>query len=82
MSRWLVARERGLYGLRYEQVFGESRRGMASSSLRFSRLGKSVAFHPEPDNGLFGRPRFPQPEQDLLGPIGNGGDPAGDCGGG
>jgi hypothetical protein len=49
----LLAREKGLYGVSFEKVFG-GRRGVSASSLRLSRQGEAVAFHLEPDNGRFG----------------------------
>jgi hypothetical protein len=54
VSRRLLARERGLYGVSFEQVFGGSRRALPASSLGLSRQGETVAFHLEPDNGVFG----------------------------
>jgi hypothetical protein len=50
----LVTRERGLYGVAHEDIAGGQRRGIPTSSLRLSRLGKTVAFHVEPDTGTFG----------------------------
>jgi hypothetical protein len=49
----LLAREKGLYGVSFEEVFG-GRRGVSASSLRLSRQGEPVAFHLEPANGRFG----------------------------
>jgi hypothetical protein len=49
----LTVREKGLYGVRFEEVMGASRRGVAASSLRLSRQGEAVAFHIEPDQGAF-----------------------------
>jgi Peptidase family C25/Concanavalin A-like lectin/glucanases superfamily/Domain of unknown function (DUF2341)/Propeptide_C25 len=53
VARRLVTRERGLYGVSYEEIFGRGR-AVAASSLRLSRLGDRVAFHLEPDPGMFG----------------------------
>lgn len=53
VTRRLLARERGLYGVSYDQV-GSGPRGVPASSLRLSRLGESVAYHLEPDVGRFG----------------------------
>lgn len=50
----LVAKESGLYGVRFEEL-GLRRRGVAASSLRLSRHGEAVAFHLEPDKDVFGR---------------------------
>jgi len=50
----LLTRERGLYGVSFEQLFGRSRRALPASSLRLSRLGEAVAFHLEPDGAAFG----------------------------
>jgi hypothetical protein len=52
--RRLVAREHGLYAVRFDQVMGERARAVPASSLRLSRLGEPVPFHLEPDNGAFG----------------------------
>jgi len=49
----LKVREKGLYGASFEEVMGASRRGVAASSLRLSRQGEVVAFHLEPDQGVF-----------------------------
>ncbi len=56
-NRALVARlattQRGLYALRYEDVFGRSRRGARAYEVRLSRLGENVAYHLEPDRQRF-----------------------------
>jgi len=49
----LVAREKGLYGVSFEEALGG--RAAAAGALRLSRQGEPVAFHLEPDNGVFGR---------------------------
>jgi hypothetical protein len=49
----LAIRERGLYGVSFEEALGG--RAVAGRSLRLSRQGEPVAFHLEPDNGVFGR---------------------------
>ena len=54
VSTRFLTRERGLYGVSFQQVFGGRRRGIPPSSLRLSRLGEVVAFHLEPDNAVFG----------------------------
>jgi hypothetical protein len=44
----------GLHGVRYEDVLSRGRnRGVSAGNLRLSRLGKTVAFHLEPDDGRF-----------------------------
>jgi hypothetical protein len=54
----LVVRERGLYRVSYEEIFGagvgRDRRRIPVSSLRLSRQGESVAFHVEPASLGFG----------------------------
>ncbi|HEY7700333.1 MAG TPA: C25 family cysteine peptidase, partial [Vicinamibacteria bacterium] len=55
VARRLVTRERGLYGVSFEELFGRSRRGISADTLRLSRLGQTVAIHLEPDRTLFGR---------------------------
>jgi hypothetical protein len=50
----LVTRERGLYALRYEDLFGARRRAALSSGLRLSRLGMPVPYHLEPSSRPFG----------------------------
>ena len=56
-ERRVVARlgttERGLYGVRFEDVFHGRRRGVRVSALRLSRQGETVAFHLEPDPNRF-----------------------------
>jgi hypothetical protein len=57
VTRRLVTKDPGLYGVSYEQLFparGTRRRGVSASSLRLSRLGETVAFHLEPDVSVFG----------------------------
>jgi Peptidase family C25/Right handed beta helix region len=49
----LVARERGLYRVTFEEAMG--RRLATASPVRLSRQGEPVAFHLVPDNGVFGR---------------------------
>jgi hypothetical protein len=49
----LTVRESGLHGVSFEEVMGGSRRAVAASSLRLSRLGQAVAFHLEPDPEVF-----------------------------
>ncbi len=57
-SRRVTARlatvERGLYGVRFEDVFGDRRRGVRSSRVRLSRQGEPVAFHVAPAPNRFG----------------------------
>jgi len=48
----LVARDEGLYGVRFEEAMGG--RPVTESRLRVSRQEEPVAFHLEPDNGVFG----------------------------
>jgi hypothetical protein len=50
----LVTRERGIYALRYEDLFPSGRHTLASE-LRLSRLGEPVAYHLEPGSRRFGR---------------------------
>jgi hypothetical protein len=50
----LVTKEAGLYRVRFEEVFGSSRRGAPLSQLRLSRKGQAVAYHVEPRGPLFG----------------------------
>jgi hypothetical protein len=50
----LATREKGLYRVAFEDLFGRGRRSVATSSLRLSRLGRPVAYHVEPDDGVFG----------------------------
>jgi len=50
----LAARERGLYEVRFEELFGKRRRGFPASSLSLSRLGSPVAFHLEPASQTMG----------------------------
>jgi len=54
----LVARDRGLYRVSYEEIFpaegDRERRRIPVSSLRLSRQGESVAFHVEPETSGFG----------------------------
>jgi Peptidase family C25 len=55
VARRLLTRERGLYRVRFEDLFGTAARPVRSESLRLSRLGQTVAFHLEPDGALFAR---------------------------
>jgi len=56
-SRGIVARlaavDRGLYAVRYEDVYGKTRRGVDAKKLRLSRLGNPVSFHLEPPTSRF-----------------------------
>ncbi len=67
----LAIREPGLYGVRFEDAFGG--RPVPASNLRLSRQGVPVAFHLEPDNGVFGRGSelFFVSEGAALNPYGN-----------
>jgi Peptidase family C25/Propeptide_C25 len=49
----LVASERGLYAVGFDDVFTSSRRPIPTSRLRLSRLGQDVPFHVEPDPSRF-----------------------------
>jgi hypothetical protein len=49
----LVAKERGLQALAYEDVFPVRPEGMRAAGLRLSRQGEDVAFHVEPDPARF-----------------------------
>jgi hypothetical protein len=49
----LLARPRGLYAVRFEDVFRYRWRSVSASRLRLSRLGQDVAFHVEPDPSRF-----------------------------
>jgi hypothetical protein len=49
----LAVREKGLYRVRFEETLGM--RPVPASGLRLSRQGEPVAFHLEPDNGVFRR---------------------------
>ena len=50
----LLARDKGLYAVRFEDVFGSSkRRGVDVSSLSLSRQGEPVGFHVHPDKNRF-----------------------------
>ena len=73
VSQRLVTRDPGLYGVRYEEIGGGGRRGISASSLRLSRLGKTVAFHLERDNGVFapGSRLYFLSEGASLNPYGN-----------
>jgi len=51
VTRRLIAREKGLYAVSFEQVMGSARR--AASSVRLSRQGEPVAYHLDPENGVF-----------------------------
>ena len=50
----LVARERGLYALRYEDLASSTRRRASFSSVRLSRLRMPVPYHLEPSSRPFG----------------------------
>ncbi len=50
----LVVRQRGLYAVSFEELFGSPGRRLPASELRLSRQGESVAFHLEPDGSSFG----------------------------
>jgi len=50
----VVARQAGLYRVRFEDVFGTARRGVSAAGLRLSHLDEPVAYHIEPDRALFG----------------------------
>jgi hypothetical protein len=50
----LVAREGGLYALRFEDLARSTRRRAPFPSLRLSRLGVPVAYHLEPSSRPFG----------------------------
>jgi len=54
VSAQLVAKERGLYRVAYEEVGMPGGRPIPVSSLRLSRQGESVAFHVEPGGSAFG----------------------------
>jgi parallel beta-helix repeat protein len=49
----LVAKERGLYALAFEDVFADRSGGISVALLRMSRQGEDVAFHVEPDPSRF-----------------------------
>jgi hypothetical protein len=49
----LATKERGLYGIRYEEVLG-GRGSVPASALRLSHLGEPVAFHIQPNLSRFG----------------------------
>ena len=54
LAAQLVAKERGLYALAYEDVFeNRAQVTMSAAVLRLSRQGEDVAFHVEPDPTLF-----------------------------
>jgi CSLREA domain-containing protein len=73
LAAQLVARERGLYALAYEDVFGNRPAGMSTASLRVSRQGEDVAFHVEPDATRFapGSTLYFVSEGSLLNPYGD-----------
>ena len=50
----LYTTSRGLYALRFEQVFPGGGRGVAASELRLERQGEAQAFHLEPATDAFG----------------------------
>ena len=51
----LSTRERGLYAVRFEELFGPGGRAVSSSKLRLSRQGEAVGFHLEPEGRGFSR---------------------------
>ncbi len=67
----LVARDEGLYGVRFEEAMGG--RPLAESQLRLSRQEEPVAFHLEPDNGVFrpGSTLYFRSEGAALNPYGD-----------
>jgi hypothetical protein len=50
----LFTRGRGLYAVRYEELFPDRPRGLSTLFLRLQRQGEAVAFHVEPGRGVFG----------------------------
>ena len=68
----LATTERGLYALRYEDVF-RLRRGVRASELRLSRQGESVAYHLEPSPTRFkpGSTLYFMSEGAAVNPYGN-----------
>lgn len=54
LLRRLLTSEPGLYGVSFEKVFTSNRRELPTRSLRLSRLGEAVAYHVEPNPGVFG----------------------------
>ncbi len=51
----LLTRERGLYAVSFEELFGSRGRAVSASKLRLSRQGQTVGFHLEPDGKRFRR---------------------------
>ncbi len=49
----LMVKERGLYRVSYEDLFGPRRVSLAVSKLHLSRQGQAVAFHVVPESRLF-----------------------------
>jgi Peptidase family C25 len=56
VAKRLLVRERGIYGVSFDDLMGAGgrRRAVSARSLNVSRLGASVPFHVEPDDGTFG----------------------------
>ena len=50
----LATKDRGLYAVSFEDVFGRRRRALPASKLRLSRQGEVVALHLEPRSDRFG----------------------------
>jgi hypothetical protein len=50
----LHAKGRGLYGVRFEEVFPGRSREVSLGSLRLQRGGEAVGYHVEPETGSFG----------------------------
>lgn len=50
----LATKDRGLYAVPFEDVFGRRRRALPASKLRLSRQGEAVALHLEPRSDRFG----------------------------
>jgi hypothetical protein len=50
----LYTTSRGLYAVRYEQLFPDRTRGFSTLFLRLQRQGEAVAFHVEPPRSVFG----------------------------
>ena len=51
----LAVEQRGLYAVRFEDLFGPLHPRVSASELRLSRQGDAVAFHVEPAGPSFGR---------------------------
>ncbi len=50
----LAVESRGIYAVRFEEVFGSGWRALAVTALGLSRLGEPVPYHVEPDPRRFG----------------------------